>query len=75
MAGRGVAGTGSPVGRGGRGAGANGTGRGGRAGAGGIGTGRGAGKKDEEKKQAPRDLFDDGEDWIDDEGAAPDVLS
>ena len=35
----------------------------------------GKGKKDEEKKQAPRDLFDDGEDWIDDEGAAPDVLS
>jgi hypothetical protein len=24
---------------------------------------------------APRDLFDDGEDWIDDEGAAPDVIS
>ncbi len=74
-AGRGVAGTGSPVGRGGRGAGgAKGTGRGGRVGAG-IGAGRGAGKKDEDKKQAPRDLFDDGEDWIDDEGAAPDVLS
>ena len=74
--GRGGAGTGSPVGRGGRGgAGGRGAGRGGRAGAGGIGTGRGKGKKDEEKKQAPRDLFDDGEDWIDDEGAAPDVLS
>ena len=74
-AGRGIAGTGSPVGRGGRGtAGAKGAGRGGRAGVGGIGTGRGAGKKDEEKKQTPRDLFDDGEDWIDDEGAAPNVL-
>ena len=74
--GRGGAGTGSPVGRGGRGgAGGRGAGRGGRAGAGGIGTGRGKGKKDEEKKQAPRDLFDDGEDWIDDEGAAPNVLS
>ncbi len=78
VAGRGVAGTGSPVGRGGRGgrgtAGAQGAGRGGRAGVGGVGTGRGAGKKDEEKKQAPRDLFDDGEDWIDDEGAMPNVL-
>jgi hypothetical protein len=75
--GRGAAGTGSPVGRAGRGgAGGRGAaGRGARAGAGGIGTGRGKGKKDEEKKQAPRDLFDDGEDWIDDEGAAPDVLS
>ncbi|HET9421258.1 MAG TPA: hypothetical protein VFO49_08985 [Nocardioides sp.] len=72
----GAAGTGSPVGRGGRGgAGGRGAGRGGRAGVGGIGTGRGKGKKDEEKKQAPRDLFDDGDDWIDDEGAAPDVLS
>jgi hypothetical protein len=71
--GRGTGGRGT--GRGGRaGVGGVGTGRGGRAGAGGIGTGRGRGKKDEEKKQAPRDLFDDGEDWIDDEGAAPDVL-
>ena len=70
------AGTGSPVGRGGRGGpGGRGAGRGGRPGAGGIGTGRGKGKKDDEKKQAPRDLFDDGEDWIDDEGAAPDVIS
>ena len=74
--GRGGVGTGSPVGRGGRGgAGGRGAGRGGRAGTGGIGTGRGKGKKDEEKQQAPRDLFDDGENWIDDEGAAPDVLS
>ncbi|HWM75645.1 MAG TPA: hypothetical protein VNQ53_17990 [Nocardioides sp.] len=88
--GRGAAGTGSPVGRGGRGGpgGRGAAGRGGRgagagrgvgagrgAGAGGIGTGRGKGKKDDEKKQAARDLFDDGQDWIDDEGAAPDVLN
>jgi hypothetical protein len=80
QAGRGAAGrggTGARTGgigtRGGRGgAGGKGTGRGGRAG--GIGTGRGRGKKDDEEKQSPRDLFDDGEDWIDDEGAAPDVL-
>jgi len=75
--GRGTGGVGSgAVGnRSGRaGAGGRGAGRGARPGVGGLGTGRGT-KKDEEKKQAPRDLFDDGEDWIDDEGAAPDVLS
>jgi hypothetical protein len=77
-AGRGVGGvgTGGSGNRGGRaGSGGRGTGRGGRAGAGGLGAGRGARKKDEEKKQGPRDLFDDGQDWIDDEGAAPDVLT
>ena len=73
--GRGGAGAGGIGTRGGRGAaGGKGTGRGARAGTGGIGTGRGRGKKDEEEKQSPRDLFDDGDDWIDDEGAAPDVI-
>lgn len=81
--GRSGAGTpGSPVSRsGGRGGAA---GRGGRAaGAGGAG-GRGTGavgaaggrsrRRSEEKDGQDRDLFDDGEDWIDDEGAAPGVL-
>lgn len=78
VTGRGAAGTGSPVGRGGKGGpggpGGKGTGRGARGAAGGIGTGRGRGKKDEDEQQVKRDLFDDGDDWLDDEGAAPDVL-
>ena len=31
-------------------------------------------RRDGEKEGRDRDLFDDGEEWIDDEGAAPGVL-
>ena len=71
--------TGSPVGRGtgagGRGTGGMGTrgGTSGRSGAGGMGTGRG-GQKGREQDGNDRDLFDDGDDWLDDEGAGA-VLS
>lgn len=77
---------GSPVGRNaGRGGGAGGAGgrpgtgtaggrgRGGGRGVAGAGAGgRGSKGRDEEGRE--RDLFDDGSDWIDDEGAGPDVL-
>lgn len=43
------------------------------AGAAGAGGRRGGGK-DQEREGRDRDLFDDGQDWIDDEGAAPGVL-
>ncbi|WP_435770117.1 hypothetical protein [Nocardioides sp. SYSU DS0651] len=64
---------------GGRGAGVPGSaaGRGG-SGARGVGVGvgaggRGRGRRDDDQVQG-RDLFDDGQDWIDDEGTAPGVL-
>lgn len=79
---------GSPVGRGagGRGAGARGAGgrgvpgaqgaRGGRGGRGTVGAagGRGGRRKDGEREGADRELYDDGQDWLDDEGTAPGVL-
>ena len=55
---------------GGRGAGA---GAGGRA-AGAAAGGRGRGSKDDEKQGQARDLFDDGQDWIDDDDAVDGVL-
>ncbi len=81
----GTGGRGSGRGTGGRGSGGRGAGRGGRgsargtagsrgAGAGAGGTGRGRGGKDKKRQGEERDLFDDGADWIDDEGAAPEVL-
>ncbi|GAB2777680.1 hypothetical protein GCM10027020_33930 [Nocardioides salsibiostraticola] len=63
-AGRGAAASGR--GAGGRGAGA---GRGGAAGAG----GRGGTSKDQ-KKGSDQDRFDDGQDWLDDDGVGPAVL-
>ncbi len=39
----------------------------------GVGGKRGRGK-DEEEQRTERDLFDDGQDWIDDEGVAPGVI-
>lgn len=88
--GRSGAGTpGSPTARGGaggRGAGGRGGapgsqgGRGGRGGAGGrggrgtgAGGGRARGKKDAENGQ-DQEFYDDGQDWLDDEGAGPSVL-
>ncbi|MBM7516011.1 hypothetical protein [Nocardioides nitrophenolicus] len=74
--GRAGAGTpGSPVGRGtGRGGAAGRGGAGGRGG-GAAGAAGGRGRRRDEKDGQDRDLFDDGEDWIDDEGAGPGVLS
>ncbi|GAA1502766.1 hypothetical protein [Nocardioides humi] len=61
---------GAGVGR--RGGGAGGRGSGGRGGAAAAGTaGR---RKRDERDGEDRDLFDDGQEWIDDEGAAPGVL-
>lgn len=75
---------GSQAGRGtgGRGAGGRGGVPGGQAGRSGGRGGRGAGvgaggrgrKPGEDETVRDRDLFDDGEDWIDDEGAAPSLL-
>ncbi len=86
-AGRGGASTGRGVGapgqagRGqGRGAGARGASRGAGSGArGAAGAGAGAGGrrgtgKDEEEAKSQRDLFDDGQDWLDDEEVASGVL-
>jgi len=77
--GGGVAGT--PVSRaGGRGAaggaaGATGRGRGGPGGRGGAAGGAGGrGRQRDEREQRDRDLYDDGQDWLDDEGSAPGVL-
>ncbi|MCD4524657.1 hypothetical protein [Nocardioides sp. cx-173] len=85
-AGRGAGGRGAAVspggGAGGRGAGGRGAaggrgvaggGAGGRGGAAAAGTGRGRGK-DEQERRGDRDLFDDGQDWIDDADAAPGVI-
>ncbi|AIY16666.1 hypothetical protein [Pimelobacter simplex] len=64
-------------GRGGAAGGAGGRGGQGSRGRGGAAAGaggrRGDRKRDDEKGQE-RDLFDDGQDWLDDEGAAPGVL-
>ncbi|MDN5744699.1 MAG: hypothetical protein L0H31_06200 [Nocardioidaceae bacterium] len=79
-------GTGSPVSRtgGGRGGGRSGgapgsqAGRrgGGRAGSRGAGIGSNKGRRNGEDRDAnTRDLWDDGSDWIDDEGMGPAVLS
>ena len=43
-------------------------------GAGAAGSGRGRGAKDDDKQGQPRDLFDDGQDWIDDGDAVDGVL-
>ncbi|WP_164519677.1 hypothetical protein [Nocardioides ferulae] len=60
------------AGAGGRGAG--GRGAGGRGAAGGAaGAGRGRKGRDDERGQS-QDFYDDGSDWIDDEGIGPDVL-
>ncbi len=74
-AGAGGMGTGARGGPRGMGAGTRGS-AGGRGGGRGAGTGAGGrrgGKKDHQNG-ADRDLFDDGEDWLDDEGAAPGTL-
>lgn len=71
--GRGAGGrAGTPGAQGGRGRGGAG-GRGGRGAAGAAAGGRGRGKKDQEGG-ADRELYDDGQDWLDDEGAGPSVL-
>jgi hypothetical protein len=87
--GAGAAGTGSPSSRptgrgaggrgglGGRGGAASpGGGAGGRRGAAGAGAaaGRRGGKKDQDEQGRDRDLFDDGQEWIDDTEAAPGVI-
>lgn len=62
-----AAGAGGAGARGGAGAGGTGT-RGGRGGGAGAGAGgRGRGKKDR-KDGSERDLFDEGDDWLDDDG-------
>lgn len=78
QAGRGggrAGGAGGGRGAGGRGGAAPGTagGRGGGRGAAAAGAG-GRGRKGRDEEGRERDLFDDGSDWIDDEGAGPDVL-
>ncbi len=66
---------GSPVSRGGGRGGAAGRGGAGGRGSGAAGAAGGRGRRrDGEKEGRDRDLFDDGEEWIDDEGAAPGVL-
>lgn len=71
--GSGRAGSGTPGSQGGRGGRGGAGGRGGRGGAGSP-TGRGRGKKDDERG-SDRDLYDDGQDWLDDKGAGPGVLA
>jgi hypothetical protein len=76
--GAGAAGKSASGGRSGAGAsGRSGSGAGGRGGSGGRGgagvAGRSARGKDDEKGKK-HELFDVGEDWVDDEGAAPGVL-
>ena len=76
-----VGGAGAREGSAGSAAGAGAAGRGGAGGSGGRGGRGGAGatagrrgrSRDRDNGQ-PRDLWDDGEDWIDDEGAGPSVL-
>jgi hypothetical protein len=62
----------SRSGRGAAGRGSRGT-AGSRRGAG-AGAGAGRGGKDKKRQGEERDLFDDGDDWLDDEDAAPGVL-
>ncbi len=80
-AGRGAAGRAGAAGQasGQRGGGRSGTagraaGARGGAGAGGAGAGRGRGSKDRDEESVDDDLFDDGQDWIDDADAASGVL-
>ncbi|MFB9315304.1 hypothetical protein [Nocardioides plantarum] len=72
----GVLGGGGAGGVGGRGGGGRG-GRGGAGGRGGVGVGgaggRGGRRTDEERVEGERDLYDDGEGWLDDDGG-PGVL-
>lgn len=69
--GRGAAGAAGQNGKRGTPSGSRSGGRGtGAAGA----AGRRGGKKDDEEKKADRDLFDDGQDWVDDEDAATGLL-
>lgn len=70
--GRGGLGGGGRGGAAGAGGGAGGR-RGGAAGAG-AAAGRRGGKKDQDEHSRDRDLFDDGQDWIDDAEAAPGVI-
>lgn len=83
--GRGGLAPGSQVGRGAGGRGAGGRGAGGRGvpgsqggrggrGAAGAAGGRGGRRKDGEREGADQELYDDGQDWLDDEGTAPGVL-
>ena len=81
--GRGVGGSRGAVGRGVGGAaqaGTRGTPQGSARGSGTRGAGAGAtggrrgGANDDEERRSDRDLFDDGQDWVDDEGAASGVL-
>lgn len=78
---------GSPVGRGsgatgarsaatpGGGSGNRSGGRsGGRSGAGAAGAGGRSDRRRNERRDGERDLFDDGQDWLDDEGTAPGLL-
>lgn len=77
-AGRGADAAGRGAGAAGRGGGASGRGAGGRAAGSGRGGGAGAGgrggKSKDQRKSADQEHFDDGEDWLDDEGAGPAVL-
>ena len=80
-AGRGGAGRAGAGGTGTRGAGRGAATRGARGAAGsragagaGAGRGGGGGGKDKSRRGEERDLFDDGEDWVDDEDAAPGLL-
>jgi hypothetical protein len=68
-AGAGGSGAGRAPGRGGRGA------AGSRGALGGTGTGRGSGRgKDKRTRGEEHELFDDGQDWLDDEGAYDGVI-
>ncbi|MFA6297803.1 MAG: hypothetical protein WC642_01465 [Nocardioides sp.] len=71
--GRGTGGRGGAAGAGG-GAGGRGSRRSGAAAAGGAAAGRRGGKKDQGEQGRDRDLFDDGQEWIDDAEAAPGVI-
>ncbi|KRC59520.1 MULTISPECIES: hypothetical protein [unclassified Nocardioides] len=78
--GTGAGAPGSQAGRGGgRGGGSAGSqagrgGRGGRSGGAGGAGGRGNRRKDDRDPSNEQDLYDDGKDWLDDEGTAPGVL-
>lgn len=83
QAGRGTGGRGAGArGAGGRGTGggrgvpgtAGGRGNSGGRGGGAVGGGTSGRRKDDEQRGNDRDLFDDGNDWIDDEGSGPGVL-
>lgn len=73
---RGAGGAGGARGAGARGVPGSQGGRGGRGGRGAVGAagGRGGRRKDGDREDAERELYDDGQDWLDDEGTAPGVL-